>query len=225
MKNQDHLNFSKEDKQNIISVIELLLEIRANLRKYAPIFKIPIKQSKDILENFENVANLLIPILQKLGIIEAKNPIEIKKISKKFKLMEIGISSKFKEDLFISDLYNLYNLLQNKIILVSSNSEKKKLKKIGISLENIKVIGGPIDIKDYEKIGKKLPQNALNILNKKINALKQDLRNLVKNNNDIVFVYSLEDITDNINRTKIEFLEKEIGGKIKIIKINSWKNL
>jgi len=222
----EFLEFTISDNQNLLELLELLLEIKIIMRKYTPNFKIPVYDSQIIIENLSKAAKLFIPLISKIGLIDSKTPIEIKSTSKNFKIMDvIGKINDFKEDITISNSYQLFNNIKNNVVLVSTNSEKKKLKSIGIPTQDIKVIGGPIDLNDYKKIGKKIPDNVLENIKKKNEDLVNDLKEIVLHNKTIVFIYSDDEITDNLNRSKINEIEGKIGKNIKIIRIKSWNYL
>ncbi|MHA1727942.1 MAG: DUF2100 domain-containing protein [Promethearchaeota archaeon] len=222
---EKYLRFSPEDHKKLIDTTRDFLELKSYLRKYAPNFKIPNNESKNILEILEKAANFFLPTFLNLGIIEESN-FNIKNPSKKVKFQgspgsqDSSVNSQDNQP--ISNVSELLKKTENKIILVSSNRARKKLKSIGINPQFIKSSNGPIFIEDYEKLNIHLKENAKKGIKKGLFTFIHGLKTALQEKKGIVFIYSSEERTDNINLKSIEKLKKKIDGDVKPIKIHSW---
>ncbi|MCP4762630.1 MAG: DUF2100 domain-containing protein [archaeon] len=222
-----NLNFSPDDNKRILEVINRLISLKSLTRRFAPEFQIPTEKSREILENLENVTKELFPILVNLGIIDKEN-IDIKNPSNKIKLQKYLPSNKTNivgEDYFIEKGSELLQIAENKIILVSSNSSKKKLKSLGINPQYIKSSGGPFFIEDYQKLDKKLPDKAIEGIKKKLDNLMNQLKKVATESKEIIYIYSDEEITDIINMERIKKLKKIITEDLKLVRIKSWSKI
>ena len=216
-----YLSYTKTDHENFIKSLDESMKLRSYLREYIPDFSIPVNESGHILESFEKIADKLIPILSKLHIIP--QDIQITSPSKSLKLQKFKAADKeLKSDVKIHQPSEIFDIIKDKAILVSSNTVRKKLKTMGIDPRMIKSSSGPLFIEDYKELGHDLPEQALKGIQKKSDKIILDLKELAEANQEIMFIYAVDDITDNINIKRINELEDRIGAKIHLIQVASW---
>ncbi|MHA1820807.1 MAG: DUF2100 domain-containing protein [Promethearchaeota archaeon] len=222
---QDFLNYTSKDHKKFINTIDDMVELRAYLRHYTPNFKIPYKDSKQILELFEKITQNIVDLADTLNIIDSKK-INIKHPSKNVKLFNLGMEQTHVidhniEKESIQSPTKLLERLENSYVLVSSNSAKKKLKSMGILSQNIKSSGGPLFIEDYKKLKIALNEKAIEGIKKKLSKLFDDLEKINREGHQIYMVLAEDDLTDNINLQRASELLKKLKA-LKLIRIPSW---
>lgn len=216
-----YLSYTKNNHEDFMKMIDENMKLRSYLRAYIPDFNIPLDDSNQILESFEKIADKIIPILSSLEIIP--NGIKVNTPSKSLKLQKFKAKDKdLRSDVVIGQASEIFEAVEGKAILVSSNSVRKKLKSLGLDPRLINSSSGPIFVDDYKKLGHNLPEKALNGIQKKIDNLISELKQIVDNRQEIIFIYAPDDITDNINIKRISELEEILGTKLELIQVQSW---
>ena len=114
-------------------------------------------------------------------------------------------------------------LNQNNILLISANSSKKKLKKIGIDPRQIIVSGGPLFVEDYKTLNPKIQKEALENIKKKCLRLVNQIKAENWKDKDLVFIYEEGNATDELILKKSNKITELISKKLKTLKIESWE--
>jgi hypothetical protein len=114
-------------------------------------------------------------------------------------------------------------LNQNNIVLISANSSKKKLKKIGVDPRQIIVSGGPLFVEDYKILNPKIQKEALENIKKKCLRLVNQIKAENWKDKDIIFIYEEGNATDELILKKSNKIIELIGKNLKTLKIESWE--
>ncbi|MFW9937655.1 MAG: DUF2100 domain-containing protein [Candidatus Thorarchaeota archaeon] len=183
-----------KDVKSLLAAIDDLLEIKILIREVVPNYELDEQLLEKYLFILGSLQSKLVPLFLKYLV---QNSTTTKKKSKQ------ELINKIKE--FVGNL---------NIILVSSNSNKKKLKELGIDPRNIIVSGGPILIKNYLKINPNISNKILPSIKKKSENLILKLKNLSSEDTDIVFLYDHENKTDKIILEELLEISGLIGKKI-----------
>jgi hypothetical protein len=195
----------KNELQAIIGSIDTLIELKVLIRKITPHYEMGDKRKKKLLSLLGTLQNSLQPLFsQYLGTkmrIEEKEPIKIQR--KRIKKV----------------------LGKDNMALISSNSAKKVLKDLGIDPRKLIITGGPLYFEDYKKVNPQIPDTALEGIKKKCENLFQEIKNHDWKNKDLYFICEKGDISDELTLEKIDRLSELINKKIKVIKIDDWKDL
>jgi hypothetical protein len=117
-------------------------------------------------------------------------------------------------------------LMADNMAIISSNSAKKILKNMGIDPRKLIITGGPLFIEDYKKVNPQIPDNALKAIKKKCKNLIREIKNQDWNKNrDLYFIYEKGDLSDELTLEKLDRISDLIDKKVKVIKLDSWKEL
>jgi hypothetical protein len=105
-------------------------------------------------------------------------------------------------------------------ILVSSNSSKKILKKVGFDPRKIIVSGGPLILQDYYQINPNLDDAALNGIKRRCESVQDELNRAISEWNKVVFILEKDNHADIIIKKELKSLKLNV----EMIQIESWKN-
>ncbi|MFX1556260.1 MAG: DUF2100 domain-containing protein [Promethearchaeota archaeon] len=188
------IKLDSKDVKSLLAAIDDLLEIKILIREVVPNYELDEQLLEKYLFILESLQSKLVPLFLKYL---AQNSTTTKKKSKQ------ELINKIKE------LAGNLN-----IILVSSNSNKKKLKELGIDPRSIIVSGGPILVKNYLKVNPNISNKILPSIKKKSENLILKLKNLSSEDTDIVFLYDHENKTDKIILEELLEISGLIGKKI-----------
>ncbi|MGV9199112.1 MAG: DUF2100 domain-containing protein, partial [Promethearchaeia archaeon] len=114
---------------------------------------------------------------------------------------------------------------KNTILLVSANSSKKVLKKMGFDPRNIIVTGGPIFFEDYKIINPEIPDQALQGIQKKCEKIFNELKSQDWESHDLLFIYEKDNKADNLIIEKIDRLKNIIDSEIELFELPDWDEL
>ena len=195
---------SKEVK-SLLAAIDDLIEIKTLIRQIVPNYELDEELLEKYLFILESLQSKLLPLFSKY--LKQHSPI-LKKKTKQELVKEI------------KEVIRNYN-----IIIVSSNSTKKKLKELGIDPRNVIVSGGPILVKNYSKINPNISDKTTQGIKKKSENLIIKLKNFSTQNKEIIFLYDHENFTDKIILEELVEISDLIGKNIISYDIISWKNL
>ncbi|TFG27532.1 MAG: DUF2100 domain-containing protein [Promethearchaeota archaeon] len=193
-----------EKVKAILAAIDDLIDIKLLIRDIAPNYHLSEKNYKEFISKIESLHNKLAPFFS-----EYLNDSESH--SKK--------SSENIENL-IFDL-----IKSNKVVLISANASKKKLKNFGLDPRNLIVSGGPLFPEDYKMVNPNLSDSAFINIKKKCKRIVNELKNIDWSNKNLVFLYEKANPTDLLILDKIERISNIIGSSIETVELISWKNL
>ncbi|TFG07398.1 MAG: DUF2100 domain-containing protein [Promethearchaeota archaeon] len=195
---------NSKEVNSLLAAIDDLIDIKVLIRKIVPTYKLDNSNYKTFHAKLASLYEKLQPIFSTY----IKN--------------ETSVSKKTGHELkqLLSGLRN-----DNKHILISANSAKKKLKNLGFNPHNLIVSGGPIFFEDYKIINPNLSKNALEGIKKKCDRLLELLNNQNWQINDLILLYEKDNPTDSLILERLREIEKIIGKEIPTIELNSWNDL
>ncbi|MHA1764180.1 MAG: DUF2100 domain-containing protein [Promethearchaeota archaeon] len=201
------MKVDREHVKAILEAIHLLLELKVLIRKSVPNYEFNDKEGKLFSELICSLQDLLEPLFLVYGGSEKREG-------------EIEEEKKKKILLNVEELKTAPN-----IILISSNTVKKKLKKMGVDPRKLIATGGPFFIEDFKKINPSLTPEALTGIEKKCQNLISQLKREKWDNKDLIFIKEENNPTDNLILERIPDISDIIGKEVKVIKIKSWDML
>jgi len=196
------MKLRKTEIESILRSIDLLLEIKTNIRKITPNYELTEPYDHEIAESLRALQKELKPIFSKY--LEGRSAL----ISDR--------SQGNKKDIIIEVLSS------GNMALVSSNSAKNILKDWGIDPRKLIVTGGPLFLEDYQKVNPNIPDHALKGIEKKCEGIKDSIKEEDWINKELYFIYETENNADTYTYEKIDRISKLIGKNVKVIKIPSW---
>ncbi len=200
------MKIKKSEIESILDSIDDLIELKVLIRKIAPNYKINEKVYQKFLSKLKTLKKNLDPLFSHYLNAENLNKREefIKNQKEKIKKA----------------------LSKDNIAIISSNSAKKILKNMGIDPRKLIITGGPLFFEDYKEVNPQIPDSALKGIKKKCNNLIQEIKNRNWNKNkNLYFLYEKGDLSDELTLKKLDRISDLINQKVKIIEINSWKDL
>jgi hypothetical protein len=189
----------------LIAAIDDLIEIKILIRKIVPNYELDVKLHKKFLSNLESLRSKLLPLFSKY-------------LSQSSELTK----KKSKEE-FIEEIRELAGNVN--MILVSSNSNKKKLKNMGIDPRNIIVTGGPLFFENYLKVNPNISDKVMVGIKRKCESLINMLKKINWEERDLIFLYEFKNVTDKIILDELGNISELIGKDIIIHEIISEKDL
>ena len=114
---------------------------------------------------------------------------------------------------------------EHNLALISSNSSKKKLKKIGIEPKRLIITGGPLTVEDYELINPNLTYDAIHGIKSKCKRLSKQIKNVNWKDKDLIFIFERENVTDKLILNRLDEISKMIGKKPILIELVTWNEL
>ena len=204
------LKLGPEDMQNIRDAIEYLMEIRGNLRQFSPDFtNIPAPMQKTLGKLVKKTAGNLIPLFEQLGLCNL--PTMNEDTSNSEELLGSGVE--------------LLERVGSHYVFIGSNSIKKKLKSLGIEPFKIISAGGPLTIEEVKALNPKIPEKALQGIQKRIDNVFDEISKAFANQETIYFIQGLDEENDQMLADQLQMVEKKTDGTFSRLKINSWGNL
>lgn len=194
---------SKEVK-SLLAAIDDLIEIKILIRQIVPNYELDKELMEKYLLILESLQSKLLPLFLKY-----------------LKQYPVDSQKKSKEEL-VKEINQFAGSLN--IILVSSNSTKKRLKEIGFDPRKIIVTGGPLLFENYLKINPNISDKAIPGIKKKSENLIIKLKNLSSKDKDIIFLYDHENKTDKIILDELLEISGLISKRIISYDIFSWKD-
>lgn len=186
----------------LLEALNDLIQIKTLIRKIVPTYEFTEAQEGEFKETLKQLYNKLDPLFTKY--LNVSSEIQGKKDYK-------------------TALIEKYD--KNKIILVSANSSKKVLKKMGIDPRQIIVTGGPLFFEDFKVINPDISEQALKGIRKKCERILDELKAKDWKVNDLLFVYEGDNKADDLIIDKMERLEKIIQSDIELFEIPTWDEL
>ena len=186
----------------LLEALNDLIQIKTLIRKIVPTYEFTEAQEGEFKETLKQLYNKLDPLFTKY--LNVSSEIQGKKDYK-------------------TALIEKYD--KNKIILVSANSSKKVLKKMGIDPRQIIVTGGPLFFYDFKVINPDISEQALKGIRKKCERILDELKAKDWKVNDLLFVYEGDNKADDLIIDKMERLEKIIQSDIELFEIPTWDEL
>jgi hypothetical protein len=191
-----------EQVKFLLDALNDLIQIKTLIRKVVPTYEFTAPQEREFKEILKQLYAKLDPLFTNY----------------------LNVSSEIqgKND-FKSALMEKYD--KNKIILVSANSSKKILKKMGIDPRKVIVTGGPLFFEDFKVINPNIPEQALKGIRKKCKRIIDELKAIDWKVNDLLFVYEGYNKADDLIIDKMDRLEKIIKSDIELFEIPNWDEL
>ncbi|MBD3193996.1 MAG: DUF2100 domain-containing protein [Candidatus Lokiarchaeota archaeon] len=198
------MRLKKEEIDALLSSIEDLIDIKVLIRKTTPEYQFEGNNKIKLMEHLQSIQNKLIPVFSDHLNLEINESIE-EKVEEKIKSIQKWVHN-------------------GNFLLVSSNSAKKKLKNLNIDPRQIIVSGGPVFYEDYQKVNPQIPDNALEGIKKKCEYLLNDIKQKDWSDNDLIFLYEKDDLSDTLTLEKIDRISNLLGNErgVKTIEITSW---
>ncbi|MFO8019433.1 MAG: DUF2100 domain-containing protein [Promethearchaeia archaeon] len=201
--NSKHVkSLSDNSVASLLDALDDLIQIKTMIRKIVPTYQLTPSQEEEFKEYLNQLYEKLAPIFAEY----------------------LNMSSTLQgEKDFKADLLERYD--KDTVIMVSANSSKKILKKIGIDPRQIIVTGGPLFFEDYKTINPNIPNKALKGIQKKCDRILNELNNKDWENNDLLFVYESDNKSDRLIIDKLDKLKKIIQSDVKLFEISNWEDL
>ncbi len=191
--------------KSILTAINILMDIKVLIRKAVPNYEFDEKQALFFKELISSLQSQLEPIFSEYSMLETnKESIESQEnvLPRLRELMEKG-----------------------NIALISSNTIKKRLKKVGFDPRNLFVTGGPLFFEDYRKISPNLSEQALKGIEKKCQNMIEQLKKENWKDKELLFIHEKDNPTDQLILEKKDEISKLIGKEVKTFKIETWEFL
>lgn len=196
------MKLRKTEIESILRSIDLLLEIKTNIRKIAPTYELTEPYNQKIAESLQALQKEVGPLFSKYLEGDSALISELFEKDKKETIIEV--------------------LSSGNMALISSNSAKNILKDWGIDPRKLFVTGGPLFLEDYQKVNPNIPDHALKGIKKKCEGIKDSIEKEDWTNKELYFIYETENIADTYTYEKIDRISNLIGKNVRIIKISSW---
>lgn len=193
---------NSEEVKALLAAFDDLVDIKILIRKIVPSYELDNTLNEELISLLKNLNQKLQPLFSKYLKQENALKTEDSKIVIK--------------DTILKAISN------DKVVLISSNSSKKKLKSLGIDPRRLIVSGGPLFIEDYKVVNPNLPDKALPNLKKKCERVLNELKHEKWAGNELIFVHEKENATDKLILNKLEKISKLIKKEIKTIDVGSW---
>jgi hypothetical protein len=193
---------NSEEVKALLAAFDDLVDIKILIRKIVPNYELDSSLNEELLFLLNKLNQKLQPLFSKYLTQESAVKTEASKIGKKKTILE-AISGE-------------------KVVLISANSSKKKLKSVGVDPRNIIVSGGPLFIEDYKVVNPNLPDKALPNIKKKCERVLNELKHEKWAGTELIFVHEKENATDKLILNKLEHISNLIQKKITTINVGSW---
>jgi len=200
------MKIKKPEIKSILTSIDDLVELKVLIRKIAPNYILNEELYNKFLSKLKSLKNNLDPLFSHYLHAEVL----------------------IKEEEFIKNQREKIKnaLREDNMAIISSNSAKKILKNMGIDPRKLIITGGPLFFEDYKKVNPQIPHTALKGIKKKCKNLIQEIKNQSWNKNkDLYFIYEKGDLSDELTFEKLDRISDLINKKVKVIQLDSWKDL
>ncbi len=184
----------------INEAIYILIKIKNKFRETAPTFTMDETQRQIIRDDLIKLNNKLAKLNEKFDI--------------KYSL-EQNEGANFKES------------IKNKLFVVNSSKNRKKLIDLGFDPDQILATGGPITVMDIKTLNPQITNLALQNFQNKIQTFWTILKSKVQGKiiNEIILLLEKENVADKILSTRKEEFEKNLSLPIQIIVISTFDQL
>ena len=196
---------NSEEVKALLAAFDDLVDIKLLIRKIVPNYELDESLNEELISLLSNLNLKLHPLfikyLKRDSTLETE---DTKMVIKKAILNAIS---------------------DNKVVLISANSSKKKLKNMCIDPRRLVVSGGPLFVEDYKVVNPNLPDKALPNLKKKCERVINELKHKKWAGNELIFLHEKENSTDKLILNKLEKISDVIKKEIKTIDVGSWNAL
>jgi len=196
---------NSEEIRALLAAFDDLVDIKILIRKIVPGYELDNTLNEELTLLLSNLKEKLQPLFSKY-------------VKQEIALIT-GDSKKAIKNTLLEAISN------DNIVLISSNSSKKKLKSLGIDPRRLIVTGGPLFMEDYKVVNPNLPDKALPNLKKKCERVFNELKHEKWGNNELIFLYDKENATDKLILNKLDKISNLIKKEIKSIDVGSWTML
>ena len=195
---------NSEQVKALLAAIEDLIDIKLLIRDIVPNYNLDDIKYEFFTSKIESLHQKLFPFFSEYLNIEESSSIK---------------SSEDPKTIILEFVKN------NKMLLISANASKKKLKNIGVDPRDVIVSGGPLFPEDYKIVNPNLTDIAFMSIKKKCERIINELKSQDWKDKELVFIYEKDNPTDLLILDKNDKISTIIGKKMKIFELKSWKDL